>query len=1277
MHEDFNREAKEYALKIEKSIYDNYLLFDSLDSFYAASERIRRDEFRAFVRPLLEHYFGIVTIEWIPRVPLSERSAYEKAAQEDGFRDFKITERQDDGRMVRAEQRQEYFPVHYVEPYEGNELAIGFDAASEPRRLEALARARDSGETTATGRIRLIQKTPSQYGVEVFRPVYSKAAPHSDGEQRKNLEGFFAGALDVGKIVETTLEYLNPKVLDVCVWDRSARDDERVLYFHSSPSRSRPISSASQNKVSAQTGIGFYRSIRVAARDWMIQVLPTPQFIASAQTWRGPAVLMGGLVLIFSLGVYMELVRRGVRRAHEYASAQAAARNELGHEIAERERVEEALRKEEKRYRTLAQNIPGMVYRGKTDWSAEVFSNSEAVCGYTIEDFNSRSLSWLDIIHPDDKVRVVTEALELETVRRDDIVQEYRIIDKRGGTRWVEDHKSPQFTEEGVFAGIDGIVFDITQRKRGEDRLVKVNETLLSLGSDFGENINRLTGLCGELLGASCALYNRLEGDMLCSLGQWQCPPDHNPVDKADGHICNDVIRRARSEVVVIRNLSKTSYASTDPCVLRYNLESYTGIAVKCGDEFVGALCAVYRSDIEPTEEDKRIMGIVASAIGQEEQRRRAEEAVLSNLRFLEIFLDTIPSPVFYKDAEGIYQGCNKAFAKNIIGLKRQEIIGKSVYDMPDVIPRELADIYHQADMKLISEPGIAVHEAQVRCADAKVHDFVFNKATFSDAGGRVKGLVGIMLDITERKRANEALRESEEKWRSLVENAPDIILTVDRQGKILFINRVMPNISTTVAETVGTSIYDYTSDHEHDKIRAALEEVFKSGHIMSYETSVVQPGDAGSWYSARAAPIKHNGEIIAATLVCTDITERKQMEQALQKAHDELEVRVEQRTSELARANEELLNEIAEREQTEESLRESEQRYRAIFEQAGDSIVLFDADNGEMVDFNDKTCRTLGYTREEFRQLRIPDFEVEESAEQSAAHVRKIVERGSDIFETRHRRKDGRILNILVSTRVISIGGRTYIQAIWRDITDRKKAEEKLMAYQQQLRSLASELSLSEERLRRRIATDVHDNIGQNLAISKIKLESLVKSASSAELAKGLGQVSELIGRMIESTRSLTFELSPPVLYELGFEAAVEWLVRNMRKQHGLSTEFVNDRRPKPLDEAAMVFLFQAVRELLVNIAKHARADNVIVSTERVGDEVHVSVEDDGVGFDLLHARQIGWQNGGFGLFSIRERLGHIGGHLSIESKPGHGTLATLIVPIDRKAQKTGEKRK
>jgi signal transduction histidine kinase len=149
-----------------------------------------------------------------------------------------------------------------------------------------------------------------------------------------------------------------------------------------------------------------------------------------------------------------------------------------------------------------------------------------------------------------------------------------------------------------------------------------------------------------------------------------------------------------------------------------------------------------------------------------------------------------------------------------------------------------------------------------------------------------------------------------------------------------------------------------------------------------------------------------------------------------------------------------------------------------------------------------------------------------------------------------------------------------------------------------------------------------------------------------------------------------LTFELSPPVLYELGFEAAMEWLVRQMREQHGLSTEFRGDGQTKPLEDNVRVLLFQAVRELLVNVAKHAQARNVTVSTQMAGDEIRVDVEDDGVGFDVSQAGSHDYKTGGFGLFSIRERLGHIGGYLNVESKPGVGTRITLVAPIGHKEE-------
>ena len=164
-------------------------------------------------------------------------------------------------------------------------------------------------------------------------------------------------------------------------------------------------------------------------------------------------------------------------------------------------------------------------------------------------------------------------------------------------------------------------------------------------------------------------------------------------------------------------------------------------------------------------------------------------------------------------------------------------------------------------------------------------------------------------------------------------------------------------------------------------------------------------------------------------------------------------------------------------------------------------------------------------------------------------------------------------------------------ILCIGNDITLLKQAEEKLLTYQKQLQSLASELSLAEERERRRIAVDLHDRIAQSLAFARIKIDTIKSSCGSDELGRMLTEVAELLGQTIQETRSLTIEICPPILYELGFEAALEWLSEQTQSQYGIKTSFANDRQQKPLDDDIRVVLFQAARELLVNVAKHAQA--------------------------------------------------------------------------------------
>lgn len=222
-----------------------------------------------------------------------------------------------------------------------------------------------------------------------------------------------------------------------------------------------------------------------------------------------------------------------------------------------------------------------------------------------------------------------------------------------------------------------------------------------------------------------------------------------------------------------------------------------------------------------------------------------------------------------------------------------------------------------------------------------------------------------------------------------------------------------------------------------------------------------------------------------------------------------------------------------------------------------------------------------------------------------------------------------------------------------------------RLNRHHSRIRSLSSQLLLTEERERRRIATELHDRIGQNLAMSKLKVGLIVQSDGAADLRDDLEAVREMIDQAIQDARSLTFELSPPVLHELGLEPAIQWLAEALTARYGISVVCRTRATSIPTAERYRVLIFQAVRELLINAIKHAKAREVTVILGDVKDHLRIDIQDDGIGFDPSGINGTSGYNGGYGLFSIRERLATLGGRLDIRSAPGEGTLAVLTIPL------------
>jgi signal transduction histidine kinase len=242
------------------------------------------------------------------------------------------------------------------------------------------------------------------------------------------------------------------------------------------------------------------------------------------------------------------------------------------------------------------------------------------------------------------------------------------------------------------------------------------------------------------------------------------------------------------------------------------------------------------------------------------------------------------------------------------------------------------------------------------------------------------------------------------------------------------------------------------------------------------------------------------------------------------------------------------------------------------------------------------------------------------------------------------------------------------------REINQRRQAEEKVAVYQEDLRSLASQLSLAEERERRRIAVLLHDQVAQGLTAAAIGLRELQKAAApSAPFAPELDRIGSQVEQAIRDTQSLTFKISPPILYELGLTAALDWLTEQVAKEHGLAASFSSDRQTWSLDHDLSVMLFQAVSELLINAVQHAGASRLEVSVRRDGPRLLLTVRDDGNGFRVSEIASRRADYRGFGLFSIRERLRSFGGEMLIESQPAAGASITLSVPL--KNPQPGEK--
>jgi len=479
-----------------------------------------------------------------------------------------------------------------------------------------------------------------------------------------------------------------------------------------------------------------------------------------------------------------------------------------------------------------------------------------------------------------------------------------------------------------------------------------------------------------------------------------------------------------------------------------------------------------------------------------------------------------------------------------------------------------------------------------------------------------------LRAEIAERELAEEELRQVLHQTESILAGVSDLHFVLDRQWRYLYVNKTAADvIGRPVEEILGRLQWELFPDimgTELDRqFHLAMDKRMPVQFEFYYPTT-------DSWWDNRFNPSPEGLAVYA-----TDITQRKKAEEALQ---------------------------------------ESENRFRNYFELGlvGAAITL--PGNG-FIAVNDKLCEIFGYERSELMQLTWLDLLHPNNPAADVAKYERVLagEIAAITLENCFVRKDGRVIYANLSARCLhrEDGSPECCVMHVQDVTGRKQTEKEIIAYQEQLRSMTTEIAFVEERSRRKIAIALHDQVGQTLAMAALKLGEVQQAVGSGNLGGQVKEIREMISHAIRHSRTLTFELSPPILYELGLEAAFSSLAERYQKEHGIRIDFSDDHQPKPLSDDMRILLFQGVRELLVNAVKHAHARRITIFCQRKGADIRVMVEDDGGGFDTAAGENRTRKDHGFGLFSLRERLNFLGGSIAIQSTPPRGTQITLTAPL------------
>jgi PAS domain S-box-containing protein len=617
-------------------------------------------------------------------------------------------------------------------------------------------------------------------------------------------------------------------------------------------------------------------------------------------------------------------------------------------------------------------------------------------------------------------------------------------------------------------------------------------------------------------------------------------------------------------------------------------------------------------------------------------ERKKAEGALIAARKMNEDIIENANALIMAGNAKNELVIFNKKY-EEMTGYEKKEVLGK-LFTL--LMPKEEHERHLKTFRGVFQNKQIRDYKITVVTKSGEKRITEFNSALISDAEGN-QMVVGIGYDITDRKQAEEALQTINERLNYLLTSTSAAIYTAKTSG-----DYGATSITENVKQVTGYEPREFIEnssfwiDHVHPEDRQRilndLPRIFEQESYI-YEYRFLFRDGNYRWVRDDMKLIRDEfGNPIEIIGYWIDITERKRAEETLQ---------------------------------------ESEERFRLAFENANTGVCLVDLE-GNLTRVNAKMCEIFGYTREELERMTVNDIAYPEDIDKSPEFIQKTlqgeIDRGT--FEKRYFHKKGHVVTCQVSSSLVrnAEGAPLYFISHLNDITHRKQAEkererlfEQARASHERLQSLSRRLVEVQEAERRDLVRKLHDEVGQNLTAMSINLNiirSQLDGEMSTKIVPRLDDSMKLVEGTVERIRDVMAELRPPVLDDYGLTAALHWYSKRFSERTGISPVLQVEELTQRLPLSTETALFRIAQEALTNVAKYARAKQVTLALEEIDGGIHLTVADDGVGFNLTTHHKPARPE--WGLINMIERAEAIGGQFSLESTPGKGTRVVVEVP-------------